>query len=117
MRPQGFLPNHKLLAKALYRAHPKQANATRGMRTSTPRAAYEGRQPEEHAARSTSDSHHVQKDAVEEGKKDRAAGGSSDATSGKDQNDQNAKAKKDHPEAPGPVIGMNDERGGKGHTS
>ena len=25
---------------------------------------------------------------------------------------RNEQAKKDHPEAPGPVIGMNDERGG-----
>lgn len=36
----------------------------------------------------------------------------SGATSEKDPGNQNEKAKRDHPEAPGPVIGMNDERGG-----
>lgn len=39
---------------------------------------------------------------------------SSSATSRKDQSNSNQRAKEDHPEAPGPVIGMNDERGGKG---
>jgi len=29
-----------------------------------------------------------------------------------DHNDSNKRAKEDHPEAPGPVLGMNDERGG-----
>lgn len=36
----------------------------------------------------------------------------SSAASQKDPGNQNEKAKRDHPEAPGPVIGMNDERGG-----
>lgn len=36
----------------------------------------------------------------------------SQATTEKDKGGQNAQAKRDHPEAPGPVIGMNDERGG-----
>ncbi|KAL9047727.1 MAG: hypothetical protein Q9206_006514, partial [Seirophora lacunosa] len=40
----------------------------------------------------------------------------SSATSQKDPGNQNEKAQRDHPEAPGPVIGMNDERGGKGHA-
>lgn len=35
----------------------------------------------------------------------------SQAISRKDENANNAQAKKDHPEAPEPVIGMNDERG------
>jgi hypothetical protein len=30
----------------------------------------------------------------------------------KDKDNKNEKAKQDHPEAPGVVIGMNDERGG-----
>ena len=37
------------------------------------------------------------------------------ATSEADSNNATAKAKKDHPEAPDVVIGMQDERGGKGH--
>lgn len=36
------------------------------------------------------------------------------ATQGKDTQNSTAKAKKDHPEAPDVVIGMQDERGGKG---
>ena len=36
----------------------------------------------------------------------------SQGLSGKDEGGYNKKAKEDHPEAPGPVLGMNDERGG-----
>lgn len=36
----------------------------------------------------------------------------SQAASGREHGDVNARAKQDHPEAPGPVLGMNDERGG-----
>lgn len=39
----------------------------------------------------------------------------SQATSQKDTRNNNERAKKDIPEAPEPVIGMNEERGGKGH--
>ena len=41
------------------------------------------------------------------------SGGS--ATQESDTNNSTAKAKKEHPEAPDVVIGMQDERGGKGH--
>jgi hypothetical protein len=44
--------------------------------------------------------------------KSRDEGGA--ATQEKDTNNATAKAKKDHPEAPDVVIGMQDERGGKG---
>lgn len=37
------------------------------------------------------------------------------ATTEADERNSTAKAKKDHPEAPDVVIGMQDERGGKGH--
>lgn len=39
----------------------------------------------------------------------------SQATSQRDVGNNNERAKKDNPEAPEPVIGMNDEKGGKGH--
>jgi len=39
----------------------------------------------------------------------------SQAISGKDEGNHNKKAEEDHPEAPKPVIGMNDERAQKGH--
>ncbi len=54
----------------------------------------------------------MQHEASKEGRAERASGGGSAATSEKDKNNQNKKAKEDHPEAPGVVIGMNDERGG-----
>lgn len=59
----------------------------------------------------------VQSKASGEARREKAAGGDtpSDATSESDQTNANKRAKEDHPEAPGPVIGMNDERGGKGH--
>jgi len=64
------------------------------------------------------DSHNVQQDATRDGKAERAAGeggtGTTEKAGGKGQGDLNKKAKEEHPEAPGPVIGMNDERGGKG---
>jgi len=39
----------------------------------------------------------------------------SQATTERDQRQNNRRAKEDHPAAPEPVIGMNDERGEKGH--
>lgn len=76
-------------------------------------ASWEGRQPEEHVT-NRKDELDVQSSASKSGVKERAAGdaGQSSAASQRDHGDQNKKAKEDHPEAPGPVIGMNDERGG-----
>jgi hypothetical protein len=44
----------------------------------------------------------------------KADGGADNATAQSDTTKSTAKAKKDHPEAPDTVIGMQDERGGKG---
>ncbi|MCJ1230929.1 hypothetical protein MMC12_007603 [Toensbergia leucococca] len=80
-------------------------------------ANWEGRQPEEHIT-NRKDELNVQASASKSGKRARAEDSDqSSATSSKDQGNQNEQAKKDHPEAPGPVIGMNDERGGKGHSN
>jgi len=57
----------------------------------------------------------VQSDSVGSGKGARAAGGEDNTTAQSDTTNSTAKAKKDHPEAPDVVIGMQDERGGKGH--
>lgn len=54
----------------------------------------------------------MQHDASKDGKAERASGGGSAAASERDTDQKNKKAHKDHPEAPGVVIGMNDERGG-----
>lgn len=62
-------------------------------------------------------SSNVQTKASREGMKDRAQPNEtqSPATSQQDKGDNNARAKKDHPKAPEPIIGMNDERGRVGH--
>lgn len=73
---------------------------------------HEGSKANDHINDGRSDNHNVQKSAAVEGKAERASGGGSAAASEKDSGNMNQKAKDDHPEAPGPVIGMNDERGG-----
>lgn len=75
-------------------------------------STWEGRQASEHVTNSKDD-YNVQSSASLSGKKARASESEqSSAASEKDHGNQNEKAKKDHPEAPGPVIGTNDERGG-----
>ena len=73
---------------------------------------WEGRDPKEHVARQD---HRIDihASASVEGRKERSTGSRGEsASTEKDHKDGNQKAKEDHPEAPGPVIGMNDERGG-----
>ena len=84
----------------------------------TPRArrngTWSGRQPDEHVNYGDNDELDVLSSASESGKRQRAKGEGKDSSAAteKDPNKQNEKAQQDHPEAPGPVIGMNDERGG-----
>ncbi|MCJ1241146.1 hypothetical protein MMC14_009150 [Varicellaria rhodocarpa] len=87
---------------------------TRTIFTSRPllSSTWEGRQPEEHVT-NREDTLDIQSAASKGGKQSRAEDShQSGATSEKDTGNHNERAKKDHPEAPGPVIGMNDERGG-----
>lgn len=95
------LPSHRLLARAFHR---------RGLSTSSTVRS----KAEDHVTREK-DHHNVQHDAAREGKKERASGEGSSASSEragrKKGEDLNRKAEKDHKEAPKPVIGMNDERG------
>lgn len=77
-------------------------------------ADWQGRQADEHLT-NRKDNLNIQASASKAGKTDRASGAQesqSQATGEKDAGSQNEQAKKDHPEAPWPVIGMNDERGG-----
>lgn len=99
-----MFPSTRLLTRTI----PHSVRAFSSIKAS---GKWEGRQPEEHVTR-TEDKHNIQKDASESGKEERAQGGGSQATSEGDHGNMNEKAKKDHPEAPGPVLGMNDERGG-----
>ena len=60
--------------------------------------------------------YNIQSSASKTGQEQRASGSTqSQATSQKDSRNNNERAEKDHPEAPRPVIGMNEERGSKGH--
>lgn len=80
-----------------------------------PRLAFSwgGAQPDDHALNRT-DELDVGSEAVRSGQRERAgeSGPGSSAATEKDLGNRNKEAQKDHPEAPGPVIGMNDERGG-----
>ena len=73
---------------------------------------WSGRQPQEHVS-NRKDELDVQSGASQSGKRERVGGNENESqgTTEKDSGSQNQQAKKDHPEAPGPVIGMNDERG------
>ncbi|KAL8893663.1 MAG: hypothetical protein Q9192_005042 [Flavoplaca navasiana] len=76
--------------------------------------SWSGRQPSEHVTNRT-DELDVHSGASKSGARQRVEDNEhegSSATKQKDPGNQNEKAKRDHPEAPGPVIGMNDERGG-----
>ncbi|KAK3178608.1 hypothetical protein OEA41_000745 [Lepraria neglecta] len=79
---------------------------------------WQGRKPDEHVT-NRKDELDVQSGASQGGKRSRVSGDEkeSQGTTEKDAGNQNEQAKKDHPEAPGPVIGMNDERGQMGHKS
>jgi hypothetical protein len=76
-----------------------------------PRKAFNGSKPDDHVT-NEKDKGNVYYDASKEGKAERASGDGSAAASEKDKDKKNQKAQKKHPEAPGVVIGMNDERGG-----
>ena len=73
---------------------------------------WEGRQPHEHVTNSENELD-IQSSASKSGKRQRAEEfHPTSAATEKDTGNNNQRAKEDHPEAPGPVIGMNDERGG-----
>ena len=84
---------------------------------------WKGREPDEHAVNRTEEKdvqseqsqagmrekeRHMSGNDAETGKEENVSQGVSEA----DQNKSNARAKEEAPKAPGPVIGMNDERGG-----
>ena len=80
----------------------------KGSQNSTP--GWEGRHGDDHAVKR--DRHDVQGDASQEGMKQHQEGKEgSQAISRKDEGSYNKKAEEEHPKAPKPVIGMNDERG------
>lgn len=72
---------------------------------------WEGSKPKDHISR-TEDSNNTQIDAAKGGASDRATPHGSTAAAEKSKEGNKQKTKEDHPEAPDPIIGMEDERGG-----
>ncbi|MCJ1290271.1 hypothetical protein MMC34_001807 [Xylographa carneopallida] len=87
----------------------------RSFTTAQPRLATEpgSTKPSDHTTNSK-DELDVQSAASKSGKRERIEGSHASATSEKDTRNDNERAQKENPESP-IVIGMNDERGGKGH--
>ncbi|TAQ84683.1 hypothetical protein B7494_g6992 [Chlorociboria aeruginascens] len=106
-----FSKTHPIKTLLLTTTSPRTIRQIHG---TLPNRKWEGRPAADSTVRE-SDSHNAQQDAVKEGKSERAKGEGGQATSEKSSGG-NEKAKKDNPEAPWPVIGMNDERGGKPAT-
>jgi hypothetical protein len=71
---------------------------------------WKGSHPKDHITE-TDDSHNVQIDGAKGGAMDRGSPDGSSAATEKDPGKRKQKAKVDHPKAPEPIIGMNDERG------
>ena len=99
---------------------------TRSLSRRLPRSAYlrpftsgsvfrkwEGRKADEHVV-NREDELDVHSEASQSGMREREKDDPdhSQGTSEKDKGKHNERAEKDHPEAPKPVIGMNDEKGG-----
>ncbi|KAK8209236.1 hypothetical protein IWZ01DRAFT_483169 [Phyllosticta capitalensis] len=61
------------------------------------------------------DGYDVQSENAKRGKADHDAGTGGNATARRDETQSTRRAKEEHPEAPDVVIGMQDERGQKGH--
>jgi hypothetical protein len=124
----------RLLSRTLPTLHHPQRSfasttaAEKGTQNSRP--GWKGRHGDDHAVER--DRNDVQGDASQEGMKrfeeekgkteaqkgEGSASGSGNSSSAgqaitrKDERNSNAKAREEHPEAPGPIIGMNEERGG-----
>ncbi|KIV84004.1 hypothetical protein PV11_05984 [Exophiala sideris] len=110
LSPSCLARTSRLASRPLSTFSPLRAKAP----DSTP--GWEGRHGEDHAVNRSP--HDPQSKNAKVGMKEKDQGESqSQAIDQGDHNNSNKKAKEDHPEAPGPVLGMNDERGGKGNTS
>lgn len=99
-----------MMSKRALASLPLQA-ACRIFSTASVSKKWEGSKPKDHITE-TDDSHNVQIDGAKGGATDRASSDGSIAATEKDSGKSNQKAEAEHPKAPAPVIGMNDERGG-----
>ncbi|KAK5073024.1 hypothetical protein LTS08_004106 [Lithohypha guttulata] len=111
--PQGFraVPARTFVTGGRNLA--SSSSKDKGPQNSTP--SWEGRHGDDHVLHR--DDLDAQSKPSHQARSEKAQGESgSGAISEKDEKNANQKAKEDHPEAPGPVIGMNSERGSKGQT-
>lgn len=105
-----MLPNARLLARAFHRI--PATNGVRCLSNTAPLKKWEGRKADQHTTRE-GDHHNIQQDESRTAKHMKEGGNeSSGAISEKDSKDDGKKAKEAAPKQPGPIIGMNDERGG-----
>ena len=81
---------------------------------STPLREYTGRKPDEHVVNRT-DGKDVQSKPSQQGMNEKVQGKSESHGIAETGGGHNAKAEKERPKAPRPVIGMNDERGEQGY--
>ncbi|THW04384.1 hypothetical protein D6C98_00379 [Aureobasidium pullulans] len=70
--------------------------------------------PDSEHATDKKDKLDIQSDTAAKGQESKSRGEGGTATQRRDANNSTAKAKQENPEAPDVVIGMQDERGGKG---
>lgn len=110
-----MLPNAHLLAKAFHRSALTASTLTRRLSGSPPRAHKEakakgiGSTGKDHATRGAT--HNPEVDATKAGMAARErAQLLDDATSERDTHRAKEKGERDYPEAPRPVLGLNDER-------
>ncbi len=109
--PRVSLPRPAVLRSPLLR---NSTTKLRPLSTSSPaRDAWSGRDPDEHAVNRT-DEKDTQSKPAHQGMKEKDEGDSQALGVSEKGGKGNKKAEQDRPEAPKPVIGMNDERGGKG---
>lgn len=106
----SMLPNARLLARAFHRV--PTTNGVRCLSNTAPLKKWEGRKADQHTTRE-GDHHNIQQDESRTAKHMKEDGNeSSGAISEKDSKNDGKKAKEAAPKQPGPIIGMNDERGG-----
>ncbi|KAL1619139.1 hypothetical protein SLS56_010227 [Neofusicoccum ribis] len=118
--PSEFLTFYRRITThpSLRRGLTSSQTTIRPLSASVPRYGYGKPQksnPDEQHTTNKTDKNDVQNDAVHKGQEAHATGTGGTATSRRDERNSTARAKQEHPEAPDVVIGMQDERGRKGH--
>ncbi|GAB7350391.1 hypothetical protein MBLNU459_g1012t1 [Dothideomycetes sp. NU459] len=127
--PSEFLTFYRRFATHPALRHRARAAAPSSLRTFTaavPRLSSGGKLstdasvasekfPDDQHATNKKDKLDVQSDSSGKAREAKSRGEGGSATTESDSRGSTQQAKKDHPEAPDVVIGMQDERGGKGH--